>query len=188
MAPSENGCHLVAQIRDNETCCRYLSRQVPFPVINSPNSLDRDVESSDLARSFLTRLILAPLSRARSSRAEDLSTRFRATICSPRSASENRAIAQFRAKLLARSYARAFFSCVIKSRETEKNINLRVVIVGRRETRFLLRGKREKWKIESSKGKHSEEKRTSVVDFSRSFVLETGYVIKECAGLIYASI
>lgn len=43
-----------------------ISRQVPFPVINSPNSLDRNVvESSDLARSFLTSLIPAPLSPGR---------------------------------------------------------------------------------------------------------------------------
>lgn len=64
-----------------------ISRQVPFLVINSPNSLDRNVESSDLARSFLTWLILAPLSPGEFP-AADLSTCVRGIICSLCAASE----------------------------------------------------------------------------------------------------
>jgi len=64
-----------------------ISRQVPFVVINAPNSLDRNVESSDLARSFLTSLILAPLSPGEFL-AADLSTCVREIICSLCTASE----------------------------------------------------------------------------------------------------
>lgn len=63
-----------------------ISRQVRFLVINSPNSLDRNVESSDLARSFLTSLIFAPLSPGEF--LQDLSTCVRGIICSLCTASE----------------------------------------------------------------------------------------------------
>lgn len=66
----ENLHHLVAQIRDNESPLSVISRAASclFLVINSPNSLGHNVESSDSARSFLTSLSLAPLSLAQSSR------------------------------------------------------------------------------------------------------------------------
>jgi len=76
-----NECHSFAQICDNDTRFYYLPRQVPFLVINSPNSLDRNVKSSDLARSFLTSLILTPLSPGEFPTAS-LSTCVRRTICS----------------------------------------------------------------------------------------------------------
>lgn len=144
-----------------------ISRQVPFLVINSPNSLDRNVESSDLARSFLTSLILAPLSPGEFLAARPVNVRPRDNLFSLRCIGDSAIVAR---KLFTRSYVRTFFNCVIKSRETKKNVNLCVVIVGRRETRFFL------IKIEMSQERLETEGKQSV-DLSQSFMLKEGYVM-----------
>lgn len=73
-------------------------------------------------------------------------------------------------KLFERSYVRTFFNCVIKSRETKKNVNLCVVIVGRRKTRFFL------IKIEMSQERLETESKQSA-DLSPSFMLKEDYVM-----------
>lgn len=101
----------------------YLARRESslFSVINSPNSLDRNVESSDSARSFLTSLILAPLSPG-----ELLSAR----ICQRAFARQFVPFALHREagarSLVARGnfsrqvYARTFLSRVVKSLRNQK--------------------------------------------------------------------
>lgn len=103
-----------------------------------------------------------------SSLAADLSTCVRGIICSLlRCIGDSAIVAR---KLFAQSYVRTFFNCVIKSGGTKKNVNLCVVIVGRRETRFFL------IKIETSRERLETEGEQSA-DLSQSFMLKEDYVM-----------
>lgn len=141
-----------------------ISRQVPFLVINSPNSLDRNVESSDLARSFLTSLILAPLSPEFS--AVDLSTRVRGTICSLCAASET---VRSSRENFSREVMPAFSSTVSSSLEKVKR-TLICVFAGWQETGFLI--KIEMFKRKSHK---STREKNQSVDFFAKFRVDRNY-------------
>lgn len=121
--------HPVAQIHDNGTRSLAISLQVPFLVINSPNSLDRNVESSDLARSFLTSLILLPLSPSEFL-AADLSTRVRGTICSLCTASET---VRSSRENFSRKVMTAFSSTVSSSLEKLKRTLICVLFIAGKE-------------------------------------------------------
>jgi len=144
-----------------------ISWQVPFLVINSPNSLDRNVESSDLARSFLTSLILAPLSPGEFL-ATDLSTCVRGIICSLCAASET---ARSSRENFSREVMSVLSSTVSSSLEKLERMLICVLLsLNERETRFFL------IKIEMSQERLETESKQSA-DLSQSFMLREDYVM-----------